>query len=134
MNNFKNQTNFVCPPGFKKICICIPEDMNNIQANSEVGATELSSKEYSVHIFMRQPSSASGNAINGYAHSICEADAKRRVDSWNDGPDGKIFEFDHVEVLRLDNMDTDTEHDPWTGVRHWQLHADATYNLYYTRL
>lgn len=96
---------------------------------------ELKSKEYSTSFYMRQPHPASRHAIEGYVESVCDSDAKKRMEQWNNGPDGKMYEFDHVDLIRTENEDSNTNCDQWPStVCHWELKGNAIYNLYYRKL
>ncbi|MFD5022305.1 hypothetical protein ACFWMP_25725 [Paenibacillus sp. NPDC058367] len=83
------------------------------------------------NLYYRRPSPAQDWEINREATAALEYVGKKIVEGWAGAPGAGRYEFDHVELLRIENMYTQTNHNSWTGVRHWEVKGTPIGKLYY---
>ncbi|MED2798134.1 hypothetical protein P4244_11280 [Bacillus thuringiensis] len=93
----------------------------------------MESREIRVPFEIKQPHRAPSEQIKGYAINACEAAGRQKVDQWNDGPDGKRYEYDSVSFVTTEGDHTDTENDFFHGSK-WKFNSTAVCELHYNKL
>ncbi|MFC3886123.1 hypothetical protein ACFOU2_22615 [Bacillus songklensis] len=71
---------------------------------------------------------------NGHALNAAGAEDERKVNGWNDDPDGFKYKLDHVDLINVEQLDIDDDYNSWTGERSWKYDGRAHYCLCYRRL
>ncbi|MEC2062590.1 hypothetical protein [Bacillus inaquosorum] len=89
--------------------------------------------EYTVDFRIKQPSRAGQQAIDGHALSAATEAGRNKVAGWSDNPDGIKYEFDHVELNSVEQIDIDDDVS-WDGSRSWKYDGKAHYTLCYKKL
>ncbi|MDA2235069.1 hypothetical protein PDM89_18520 [Bacillus cereus] len=71
-----------------------------------------------------------GSELDGAIAEQCKNAAIQKVNGWNDGPQGNMYEFVDIHMVNNENAHTDTRQE-WDGTRHWEYTSLATYTIMY---
>lgn len=83
------------------------------------------------NLHYRRPSPATGDEVNQKATQALEGEGRRIVDGWAGAPGSQKIVFSHVELKEIKSFRTETNHNPWTGERHWEATGTPVGYLYY---
>lgn len=89
------------------------------------------SQEYKVNINIHKHHHLEGAELDGEIMGECKNDAINRVNGWNDGPKGKLYDFVDVHLVNNENVHTDTKKSDLTGITNWEYTSLATYTVMY---
>ncbi|HDX9695219.1 hypothetical protein COJ38_21880 [Bacillus cereus] len=89
------------------------------------------SKTFEQNIDIGRHHRLEGAELDGAIAEQCRNSAIQKVNGWNDGPQGKLYDFVDIHMISNKNAHTETKHDPWTGKNSWDYTSLASYTIMY---